>query len=226
METAIVTGASRGLGLALTRALADKGWHVVVDARDGDAVEREVGGIEGVVAVAGDVTDPDHRADLADAVGELGRLDLLVNNASSSARARCPLAVAARRTPARLRGRRDRADRPDPGAGPALRARPASCSTSAPTPQWRRTRAGAATARRRPRWTTRAQYWRQNTPTLAVYAVDPGDLRTRCTRRRSPARTSRTGRSPEDRVPAFLRCSKAAAERSLPGGGVRRGGDS
>ena len=77
---AIVTGASRGLGLALTRALADKGWRVVVDARDGDALEREVGGIEGVVAVAGDVTDANHRLRLVEAAG--APIHLLVNNAS------------------------------------------------------------------------------------------------------------------------------------------------
>jgi len=77
---AIVTGASRGLGLALTRALADRGWRVVVDARDGDALEREVGGIEGVVAVAGDVTDANHRLRLVEAAG--APIHLLVNNAS------------------------------------------------------------------------------------------------------------------------------------------------
>ena len=76
---AIVTGASRGLGLALTRALADKGWRVVVDARDRDALQREVGVIEGVVAIAGDVTDADHRLRLVEAAG--APIHLLVNNA-------------------------------------------------------------------------------------------------------------------------------------------------
>jgi len=76
----IVTGASRGLGLALTRALAAKGWRVVVDARDGDALEREVGGLDGVVAVPGDVSDADHRSRLVEAAG--ASIHLLVNNAS------------------------------------------------------------------------------------------------------------------------------------------------
>jgi len=40
----IVTGASRGLGLALTRALSERGWQLAVDARDGDALDRAVGG--------------------------------------------------------------------------------------------------------------------------------------------------------------------------------------
>ena len=76
----IITGASRGLGLALTRALAERGWRLVVDARDGDALGRAVVGLDGVVAVAGDVADPDHRQRLVDAAG--GSIDLLVNNAS------------------------------------------------------------------------------------------------------------------------------------------------
>ncbi len=77
----IVTGASRGLGLALTRALVERGWRLVVDARDGDALDRAVAGLDGVVAVAGDVADPRHRERLVQAAG--GRIDLLVNNAST-----------------------------------------------------------------------------------------------------------------------------------------------
>ena len=76
----IVTGASRGLGLALTRALSERGWSLVVDARDGDALERAVGGLDGVTAIAGDVADPEHRRRLVEAAG--GPIDLLVNNAS------------------------------------------------------------------------------------------------------------------------------------------------
>ena len=77
---AIVTGASRGLGLALTRALVARGWTVVVDARYGTALERAVAGLDGVVALAGDVADPEHRRRLVEAAGE--PIDLLVNNAS------------------------------------------------------------------------------------------------------------------------------------------------
>ena len=84
MPTAIVTGASRGLGLALTRALAARGWRVVVDARDDAALRdatADAARAGSVVALAGDVTDPRHRRALADAAGE--RVDLLVNNASA-----------------------------------------------------------------------------------------------------------------------------------------------
>jgi NAD(P)-dependent dehydrogenase (short-subunit alcohol dehydrogenase family) len=77
---AIVTGASRGLGLALTRALAERGWELVVDARGAEALERAVGGLEHVTAIAGDVADPNHREKLVAAVA--GPIDLVVNNAS------------------------------------------------------------------------------------------------------------------------------------------------
>jgi NAD(P)-dependent dehydrogenase (short-subunit alcohol dehydrogenase family) len=80
---ALVTGGSQGLGLALTRALAAAGWRVVVDARHAEALRRAVGGLSGVTAVPGDIAEPDHRAQLAAAVATLGRLDLLVHNASA-----------------------------------------------------------------------------------------------------------------------------------------------
>jgi NAD(P)-dependent dehydrogenase (short-subunit alcohol dehydrogenase family) len=77
----IVTGASRGLGLALTRALSERGWELVVDARGARELERAVGGLERVSAIPGDVADADHRRALIEAAGE--RIDLLVNNASA-----------------------------------------------------------------------------------------------------------------------------------------------
>ena len=79
MPVGIVTGASRGLGLALARALVERDWRLVVDARGADALERAVAGLEGVVAIPGDVADPEHRRALVEAAGE--RIDLLVNNA-------------------------------------------------------------------------------------------------------------------------------------------------
>ena len=83
MPTAIVTGASRGLGFELTRALLREGRRVVIDARGArelEAAERELAELGDVVAVRGNVTDPDHRAELLAAAGP--ELDLLVNNAS------------------------------------------------------------------------------------------------------------------------------------------------
>jgi NAD(P)-dependent dehydrogenase (short-subunit alcohol dehydrogenase family) len=75
----IVTGASRGLGLALVRALVERGWRLVVDARGAAALDRAVSGLESVVAIAGDVADPEHRRALVESAGD--RIDLLVNNA-------------------------------------------------------------------------------------------------------------------------------------------------
>jgi NAD(P)-dependent dehydrogenase (short-subunit alcohol dehydrogenase family) len=77
--TALITGASKGLGRALAAALAARGWRLVADARTPGSLAAD---LPGAVVVAGDVTDPAHREDLAAAVGSLGRLDLLVNNAS------------------------------------------------------------------------------------------------------------------------------------------------
>jgi NAD(P)-dependent dehydrogenase (short-subunit alcohol dehydrogenase family) len=83
-RTALVTGASRGLGRALSAALADRGWRLVLDGRDAERLATAVAALphpELVTAVPGDVADPQHRAALAEAVGP--RLDLLVNNASN-----------------------------------------------------------------------------------------------------------------------------------------------
>jgi NAD(P)-dependent dehydrogenase (short-subunit alcohol dehydrogenase family) len=83
MPTAIVTGASRGLGLALARALAHDRWRLVIDARGAEALERaraELAELTDVVALPGDVADEEHRRRLIAAAGE--RLRLLVNNAS------------------------------------------------------------------------------------------------------------------------------------------------
>ncbi len=84
---ALVTGGSEGLGLELVRALSDRGWHVVTDARNPDRLADAVSQLPGAAAsstLPGDVTDADHRAALVDAVdGAGGGLDLLVLNAST-----------------------------------------------------------------------------------------------------------------------------------------------
>jgi NAD(P)-dependent dehydrogenase (short-subunit alcohol dehydrogenase family) len=83
MPVAVITGASRGLGLALAEALAELGWDLIVDARDGRRLHDAVAGLgDRVTAVPGDVSDPAHRKQLAELAGRAGRLDLLVNNAS------------------------------------------------------------------------------------------------------------------------------------------------
>ena len=84
MSTAIITGASRGLGLALARALAARGWTLVLDARGAEALRQvaaQLGGPAPVTVLPGDVTDDWHRSALVEAAR--GPVDLLVNNAST-----------------------------------------------------------------------------------------------------------------------------------------------
>jgi len=80
MPTAIVTGASRGLGLALSRALAERDWRLVIDAREAGALEAAAAQLPGATPIPGDVADSSHRSALVEAAG--GQIDLLVNNAS------------------------------------------------------------------------------------------------------------------------------------------------
>ena len=153
MPTAIVTGASRGLGLALATALAERGWRLVIDAREAGTLNEAA-----TAALTASPTsppcpatssDPEHRADLIAAAGE--RVDLLVNNASvlgpspQPALTDYPLDTL------------EHVYRVNVFAPLALiqAARPHDASsTSPPTPPSRPTRAGAATARPRPRSTT------------------------------------------------------------------------
>jgi NAD(P)-dependent dehydrogenase (short-subunit alcohol dehydrogenase family) len=81
---AIVTGGSRGFGRAVAEVLVGSGWQVVLDGRDPAAVERAAAALGPAVhAVPGDVTDPRHRSELLRTAVDLGGLDLLVNNASA-----------------------------------------------------------------------------------------------------------------------------------------------
>src|SRR5579864_8851184 len=84
MPIAIITGGSRGLGLALGRELAGRGWQLVVDARTEDELARAAAELGPAAhAVAGDVADEAHRAELVATARRLGGLDALVLNASA-----------------------------------------------------------------------------------------------------------------------------------------------
>lgn len=85
MPVALITGASQGLGLALARQLAHRGWHVVGDARNAHAL-RAAGELlagDDHTLIVGDVTDAGHRAALVAAGDRAGGIDLLINNAST-----------------------------------------------------------------------------------------------------------------------------------------------
>ncbi len=84
-RTALITGATRGLGLAFARALSEKGWSLIVNARDAGGLEatRSTLADQGrILSVAGDIAEADTRRNLGVAAQDLGGLDVVVNNAS------------------------------------------------------------------------------------------------------------------------------------------------
>ena len=83
---ALITGASQGFGRAIAGALAARGWRLVIDARRRERLDPTAAALAStteVVAITGDIADDEHRAALVAAVEGFGRLDLLVNNAST-----------------------------------------------------------------------------------------------------------------------------------------------
>ncbi len=92
MPVALITGASKGFGLAVASALAERGWSLVLDARGGAQLEQAAGRL-GATLVTGDVADPGHRAELVAAVRVHGKLDLLLNSASTLGPGLQPLAT-------------------------------------------------------------------------------------------------------------------------------------
>lgn len=85
-HAAIVTGGSRGLGKEVARGLLERGLRVIIDGRDGEvlaAAAEELRRYGDLVAIRGDVADKRHAHELVAAAREYGRLDLLVNNAST-----------------------------------------------------------------------------------------------------------------------------------------------
>ena len=90
-RTALITGASRNIGAAISRALAAAGAEVLINARDAGRLEACAASIRNefgarVTAIAADLSAPSDRARLIDAVGERSGIDILINNATSSGR--------------------------------------------------------------------------------------------------------------------------------------------
>jgi len=212
----IVTGASRGLGLALTRALAERGWRLVVGARDETALAHAVGDLEGVVALAGDVADPDHRRRLVEAAGE--PIDLLVNNASVLGPS--PLPALADHSLDELR----RVYEVNVLAPLALvqlalprladGARIVNLTSDAavePYETW-----GGYGSSKAALTQITAILGAEN-PHLRAYAVDPGDMRTQMQQEAFPGEDISDRPPPEDSVPGLL----ALIEDDLPSGFYR-----
>jgi NAD(P)-dependent dehydrogenase (short-subunit alcohol dehydrogenase family) len=206
MSVALITGASRGLGLALARALAGRGWRLVIDARGADALEAaraELATLTEVEALSGDVGDPHHRRALVDAAG--GSIDVLVNNASLlgpspqptlaeypidvlesvyRVNVLAPLALVQHALPALAAGARilnvtsDAAVEAYPGWGGYGSAKAALEQLTA---------------------VLAAEH-----PDLRIYAVDPGDMNTRMHQEAFPGEDISDRPPPEESVPGLL----------------------
>jgi NAD(P)-dependent dehydrogenase (short-subunit alcohol dehydrogenase family) len=210
MPVAIITGGSRGLGLALARGLAEAGWALILDAR-GEAALRavaaELAARTRVVAIPGDVADDVHRRELVAAAGRLGRLDLLVNNASRLGPSPQPRLAD---YPLDEWERVHRVDVLAPLglvqlALPLLRAgrgtvmNISSDAAVEPYPGW----GGYGSAKAALDALTAVLAVEE--PDLRVYAVDPGDMRTVMHAEAFPGEDISDRPAPETVVPALLR---------------------
>ena len=209
-KTAVITGASRGLGLALAAGLADEGWQLVIDARTGPDLERaaaELSRLTKVTAIPGDVVDDDHRAELAAAADRLGGADLLVNNASTLGGSPPP-SLATFPLPALL----DTFE---------VNVLAPIALTQLLLPQLRRSTAGAVLNVSSDAAVEAYEGWggygaakaaldhasavlAKEEPTVRVWAVDPGDLRTRLQQEAFPGEDIADRPLPETVVPRLL----------------------
>src|SRR5690349_24319082 len=203
--TAIVTGAGTGFGLAVARALAGRGATVIACARDGARLRAAVAELPGVRAVPGDVNDADTRAELVAAAG--GRLDLLVHNAGELGPS--PLPSLATYPADALRAVLETTLlaplQLTQLALPALRAARGTVVTLSSDaavdayPGW----GGYGVAKAA--LDHYAAVLGVEEPDLAVYAFDPGDMRTAMHQRAFPGEDISDRPEPETVVPALLR---------------------
>jgi len=209
-KTAVLTGASQGLGRALAEGLARDGWQLVIDARTGPDLERaaaDLSRLTKVTAIAGDVVDDDHRAELAAAADRLGGADLLVNNASTLGGSPPP-SLATFPLPALL----DTFE---------VNVLAPIALTQLLLPQLRRSTAGAVLNVSSDAAVEAYEGWggygaakaaldhasavlAKEEPTVRVWAVDPGDLRTRLQQEAFPGEDISDRPLPETVVPRLL----------------------
>ena len=209
-RTAIVTGASRGLGHALAAALAGAGYAVVIDARNAAELEVARAGLAAqypgaaVSAVPGDVCDPAHRAALVRAAGGV---DLLINNAGTLGASPLP-ALADYPLDALRAGFESNVVAPVAliqAVAPALRERGGAIVniTSDAAVEAYAGWGGYGAAKAALEQASNVLAAEENT--IRVWWVDPGDLRTRMHQQAFPGEDISDRPRPEEVVPALLR---------------------
>lgn len=205
MPTAIITGASTGLGRALAENLSSDGWRLVVDARTAGELREAAASWARATVLPGDVTVEEHRAELVAAAG--GRLDLLVLNASALGQTPLPALADYRLDELRAVFETNAVAplRLVQLALPALRAaggRILGISSDAAVegyPGWGGYGASKAALDQL------ARVLAAEEPGLRVYAVDPGDLRTRMHAAAFPGEDISDRPAPRTVVPALRR---------------------
>ncbi|MDT7751989.1 MAG: hypothetical protein QOD96_5651 [Pseudonocardiales bacterium] len=219
MPTAIITGASTGLGRALAEDLSRRGWRTVVDARTAAELHEAAAGWPNAEVHPGDITDEAHRAELVAAAGP--RVDLLVLNASSLGQVPLPPLAGYRLDELRavLETNVVAPLRLVQLALPALRAaagRVLAISSDAAVegyPGWGGYGASKAALDQLVRVLAAEE------PGVRAYAMDPGDMRTRMHAAAFPGEDISDRPAPESVLPALRRL----IEGSLPPGRYTEG---
>ncbi|HVD62387.1 MAG TPA: SDR family oxidoreductase [Gemmatimonadaceae bacterium] len=217
-RTALITGGSRGLGLALARGLATRRWNLIITARDGErlrAVRDELAQITHVAAIAGDVANPDHRKALAVLARGHAGLDAVINNASSLGTSPLPplleysvdtlAQVFMTNVVAQLGLIQTVQHELKPGARIINVTSDAAVN---PYPGWGGYGASKAALEQL------SSVLAAENPALRIYWVDPGDLRTDMHQAAYPGEDISDRPLPEVRVPAFV----TLLEGDLPSG--------
>jgi NAD(P)-dependent dehydrogenase (short-subunit alcohol dehydrogenase family) len=209
LPVAIVTGASRGFGRAVTAALLDRGWTVVGDARRAQELQDSARALNSarLIALPGDITDASHRKAVVDAATGAGSLRLLVNNASRlgpspqpvladyPASELCAVYTANVFAPLAL----IRASMPTLIDSSGVIVNLTSDAAVEPYPGW-----GGYGSSKAALDQLSAVLAAEN-PAVSVYAFDPGDMRTEMHQAAFPDEDISDRAEPESVVPALLR---------------------